>query len=687
MDAPELFYNRELSWLDFNQRVLREAQDKRTPLLERLKFISIVGSNLDEFFMKRIGGLKQQVSAGVTKRKLDGFTPEEELKAIRPRIVQMVQDQRACLMNEVLPALRKEGVYLLDYEELTPEQVEFVTEYYKKSLFPILIPLGVGPGQPFPFISNLSLSVAVRLRNPSNSEENYARVKVPQNRPRWLETGVANQFVPIEQVIAANLETLFMGMQIIESCFFRVTRSIELSRNEDEAEDLLELIEEELRSRQFAPIVRLEMDRTSSPLLQRWLKDELHIGEEDLYVVNGPISLRDMMELSKVDHPQLKDSPWKPVSHRVFWANDSLEEPEPVFSLIQRSDILVHHPYESFGTSVERFLREAVRDPQVLAIKQTLYRTAEHSPIIDALIQAAANGKQVAVLVEIKARLDEEKNIQWVRMLEKAGIHVTYGFPGIKTHSKTLLVVREEPDGIRRYYHIGTGNYHPGTANLYTDLSLLSCRDDIGEDIADLFNALTGHSNQREYKKLLIAPVNMRKRYTEMIQREIEHAKAGRKARIFAKMNQLEDREIIELLYKASKAGVQIDLIIRGICCLRPGLPEISENIRVMSIIGRFLEHTRIFYFHNDGEDEYYFGSADWMRRNLDFRVEAAVPVESPELKHELKEIIDIMLNDNRFAWDLLPDGTYKQRRPRSKSRTRSAHNILMERAMKHLPK
>lgn len=676
---PNLFINREISWLDFNQRVLHEAQDDRTPLLERVKFIAIVGSNLDEFFMKRVGGLKQQISAGVTKRKVDGMSPEEQLEAIRPRILDMIHQQRACLLNDIVPQLRENGIHILDYDQLAEEEREAIHETYKRSLFPILIPLGVGPGQPFPFISNLSLSVAVRLSNPNNPGDFFARVKVPQNRPRWLETGTPNRFVPLEQVIAHHLESLFPGMEIVEHCHFRVTRSIELNRNEEEAEDLLELIEEELRNRQFAPIVRLEIDRMASSVLQNWLKSELNIGDEDLYVVDGPIGLCDLMSLRKLDFPHLKDKSWKPVSHPVFQANDSLEEPESVFSLIRRKDILVHHPYESFSTSVERFLREAISDSRVLAIKQTLYRTAEHSPIIEMLKQAAANGKQVAVLVEIKARLDEEKNIQWVRTLEKAGVHVTYGFPGIKTHSKTLLVVREEAEGIKRYFHIGTGNYHPGTATLYTDLSLLSCRDDIGEDIADLFNALTGHSGQTDYRKLLVAPHNMRSRFDEMIDREIEHAKAGRRARIIAKMNQLEDPQMIRKLYEASQVGVKIDLMIRGICCLRAGVPNVSENIRVLSIIGRFLEHSRIFYFLNNGKEEYYLGSADWMRRNLDYRVEAATPIESREQQKELKTMLNLMLKDNRHAWDMQPDGSYRQRKPRSPKSMRSSHLQLME--------
>lgn len=677
-----LYINREISWLDFNQRVLHEAQDARTPLLERLKFIAIVESNLDEFFMKRVGGIKQQVVAGVTKRKMDGVSPSEELDQIRPRILQMVQDMRTCLMRDILPALEKEGIKILHYKELNRPQKKHVTSYYNQSIFPILIPLGVGPGQPFPFISNLSLSVAVRLREPNQTEDTFARVKIPTNRPRWVETGEPNQFVPIEDVIAAHLDRLFPGMKIMESCSFRVTRSIELNRNEDEAEDLLEMIEEELHNRQFAPIIRLEVDEQCSPLLKRWLIRELNIDEDGVYEVNGPISLRNLMQFINLDMPELKDEPWKPVSHPIIRNNDALENPESIFSLIKRHDILIHHPYQSFTTSVERFLSESVEDPSVLAIKQTLYRTAEHSPIIDALVRAAKNGKQVAVLVEIKARLDEEKNIQWVRMLEKAGVHVTYGFPGIKTHTKTLLVVREEDEGIKRYYHIGTGNYHPGTANLYTDLSLLSCRDDIGEDVADLFNALTGHSNQSDFHKMLIAPINMKKRFISMIEREARNARKGKPAYIIAKMNQLEDPMLIDALYKASRAGVSIDLVVRGFCCLRPGVQGESENIRVYSLIGRFLEHSRIFIFANGGNEEVYIGSADWMRRNLDSRVEAVTPIEDADIRRDIREIVDISLSDNRNLWEMDSEGRYTQRVPDSESQTRQTHSILMKQAL-----
>ncbi|MDP8242634.1 MAG: polyphosphate kinase 1 [Candidatus Hinthialibacter antarcticus] len=678
---PSKFFNREISWVDFNERVLHEALDSRTPTLERLKFIAIFSSNLDEFFMKRIGGLKRQLSAGITKRSPDGLTPHDQLDILRERTIDQVCRQRECLLNDILPSLEKHGVKILRFDQLTSQQKRKVNHEYKKSIFPILIPLGVGPGQPFPFISNMSLSIAVRLRPPGSQEVGFARVKIPTNRPRWLPTGVPNVFVPIEEVIAANLAGLFPGVKIIEQCSFRVTRSVDIDRKEDEADDLLELIEEELMHREFAQAVRLELDRSCSPAMQRILTEHMKLQPDDVYVVDGPLSLRDLMALGKLDYPELKDPAWKGPTHPAILRNDLSDEPRSFFSLIRERDIMVHHPYESFNTSVLRFLEEASNDKRVLAIKQTLYRTADDSPIIKALKRAAANGKQVAVLIEIKARFDEAANIQWVRTLEDAGVHVTYGFVGLKTHTKTLLVVREEADCMRRYVHIGTGNYHPGTANLYTDYSLLSCRDELGEDISDLFNTLTGYSRQTEYRKLLIAPANMRKKFERMIQREMNHAKKGKPARIIAKMNSLEDIQMIEWMYKASKAGVKIDLLVRGICCLKPGVEGLSENIRVISVIGRFLEHSRVFYFQNGGKEEVYIGSADWMRRNLDFRYEAIAPIEDAELKKELLDTLELFWKDNRKCWDLHPDGTYTQRTPGNEKEL-CTHTILMERVL-----
>ncbi len=679
---PVLYFNRELSWLEFNRRVLFEALDTRNPLLERVKFLGIFSTNMDEFIMKRVGGLKRQIAAGVLSRTIDGLTPREQLDRIHVEVKDMVKQQRNCLLNDMIPSLVEKGISVFNYKDLDRKQKNHVDAYFRRSVFPILTPLGVGPGQPFPFISNLSLSLGVMVRKPKSELPALARIKIPQNRPRWIPTGIANHFVPIEQVIAANLSDLFTGVEVLSSCAFRITRNADIERNEEEAEDLLELIEAELRHRRFAPVVRLEIESGVAPPIQEWLMTELAINEEDVNIVDGPLNLKDLMELYKLDFPHLKDKPWTPTIPPRLKNKGDDDAPISFFKLLPQGDMLVHHPYNSFAFSVQRFLQEAVQDPHVLAIKQTLYRTAGDSPIIRALVQAAENGIQVAVLVEIKARFDEANNIQWVRTLEDAGVHVTYGFVGLKTHTKTLLVIREEPTGIRRYFHIGTGNYHSGTANLYTDIGVLSCRRAMGEDLTDLFNFLTGHSMQDKYRKILIAPVNMRQRFLRMIRREISNQKKGGKGRIIAKMNQLEDQKIIDTLYDASKAGVEIDLIVRGFCCLRPGVPGLSENIRVISIIGRFLEHSRIFYFHNNGKDEIYFGSADWMSRNLDYRVEAIAPIEDPNLREELKSILEIMINDNRKCWDLMSDGTYIQRKPKDAKDERNSHEILMQRAM-----
>ncbi len=679
---PELFINRELSWLEFNRRVLFEALDSRNPLLERVKFLSIFSTNLDEFFMKRVGGLKRQIGAGVTRRTIDGLSPREQLDLIHSRVQEMVQQQRTCLLTDIFSALQAEGIVILPYKDLTKKQKAHVDAYFHRSVFPILTPLGFGPGQPFPFISNLSLSLGVMVKKPKCNSPAFARLKIPQNRPRWVSIGEPNQLVPLEQVIAANLDDLFPGVEVLTSCSFRVTRNADVDRNEEEAEDLLELIEEELRHRRFAQVVRMEIESSVEPLLLEWLTEELSLDEEDIYKVNGPLNLKDLMQIYKLDFPHLKDKPWKPTLPLVLRAMEDDEHPTSFFHLLSKGDLLVHHPYESFAGSVQRFLQEAAVDPKVLGIKQTLYRTANDSPIIQHLVTAAENGKQVAVLVEIKARFDEANNIQWVRTLERAGVHVTYGFAGLKTHTKTLLVVREEQEGVKRYFHIGTGNYHSGTANLYTDLGLLSCKREIGEDLTDLFNFLTGHSVQNKYRKLLVAPVNMRQRFLRLIRREMNNIKKGGQGKIIAKMNQLEDPVIIEELYNASKVGVQIDLIVRGFSCIRPGVPEMSENIRVMSIIGRFLEHSRIFYFFNNGKEDFYIGSADWMSRNLDSRVEAIVPIDDPALREELRAILEIKLTDNRKAWDQNSEGIYTQRRPKDAKDERNSHEILMLRAL-----
>lgn len=662
----ERFFNRELSWLEFNWRVLHEARDERTPLMERLRFLGIVGSNLDEFFMKRVGGLKRQIDAGVRMPSLDGRSPQEQLTEVRRVIIEMVREQRRCLLDVLLPKLREYNVFLLNYEELGEEDREHVRAFYLRSVFPVLTPLAVDPGHPFPFLSNLSMSLGVCLVDLDTGLQRFARVKIPTTVNRWVPLNKPYHWIPIEQVIANNLDSLFPNSKLLEVCYFRVTRNADIKRNEEEAEDLIALIEEELETRKTADVVRLEISESMSASMLQWLRAELEVDDEDIYRVPGPLRLSDLLAFGPVPIPELNYTPAPSITHPRLRCLDENNADKDIFEIIREGDLLVHHPYQSFRTSVLRFLETAANDPKVLAIKQTLYRTGEQSPIIEALIRAANNGKQVAALVEIKARFDEANNIEWVKVLEQEGVHVTYGLVGLKTHSKTLLVVRDDPDGLRCYFHIGTGNYHPGTARLYTDLGLLSCDPRLAEDLVHLFNHLTGGSAFKDYRQLLIAPINMRERFLAMIAREIEEHKPDSPGHIIAKMNALEDREIIEALYQASQAGVRIDLIVRGFCCLRPGVPGMSENIRVTSCIGRLLEHSRIFYFRNGGEEEFYIGSGDWMYRNLDTRVEAAAPILDPALRAELRAILDLYLADQRQTWELQPDGSYVQRQPSS---------------------
>ena len=697
----QYYFNRELSWLEFNYRVLHEALDSRTPLLERLKFTAIFSSNLDEFFMIRVSTLKEQVEAGVAKLTPDGRTPQQQLEEIEQRLRPMVAKQHENFEQQLRPQLAVLGVKLLNYTDLNQEQSLYCQRYFEKQVFPILTPLGVDPGHPFPHISNLSFNVAVVVKNQKTQEERFARVKVPDILPRFVKLPQElPQFdeaknvwtgIPLEQVIAHNLSSLFPGLQIQEYSFFRITRDADFPI-QDEADDLLLAIQQEIGKRYFKGFaVRLELQASASALVRESLMGGLNIGASDVYEVQGLMHLGDLMSFLALPLPEYKDAPWQPVVpprlraiSRLARAEDleHINEGNDFFSLIRRGDLLVHHPYESFSDSVELFITQAAVDPDVLAIKMTLYRTSGDSPIIKALIAAAEARKQVVALVELKARFDEENNIIWARKLEDAGVHVVYGLVGLKTHTKILLVVRREGEEIRRYVHIGTGNYNSKTAKLYTDLGLLSCREELGADLSDLFNFLTGYSEQKIYSKLLIAPVNLRDRLLAMIRREIEHSHQERSGKIIAKMNALVDPEIIATLYEASQAGVQIDLVIRGICCLRPGLSEVSENIRVISIVGRYLEHSRIFYFQNDGQEEIYLGSADWMPRNLDRRVEAITPVEEPSLVKRLKEILEILLEDNRYAWELQADGTYIQRHPQADESERSAQNIFMEMAL-----
>jgi polyphosphate kinase len=697
---PQYYFSRELSWLEFNNRVLHEALDDRTPLIERLKFLAIFSSNLDEFFMVRIAALKEQVEAEVIKLSIDGKTALEQLQMVGDRLPPMVLQQHQHFEQVLRPELAHNGIYILDYIDLSQEQRAYLRQYFEEQIFPVLTPLAIDPSHPFPYISNLSLNLAVIVKDQVTGEEYFARVKVPKVLPRFITLPVGTQVnlaqeqptvwaaVPAEQVIAHNLEALFPGMAIQEYYPFRVTRNADLDVEEDEVEDLMEAIEKELRKRRVGgSVVRMEVSSELPEAFRRLLIEEMELLPQDVYAVEGLLGLKDLMELMDIPLPALKDRVWKPATHLALKPvlETDVDEPasdrdETFFTVMRRQDLLVHHPYQSFTTSVQRFIEEAAHDEGVLAIKMTLYRTSGDSPIIKALIKAAENGKQVAALVELKARFDEANNILWARKLEKAGVHVVYGLSGLKTHTKLVLVVRREEGKIHRYVHIGTGNYNPKTARLYTDLGLFSARTELGEDLTDLFNYLTGYSRQSEYRKLLVAPVNLRDRMIEMIDREIQHCQAGRPGRVVAKMNALVDGRIIAALYRASQAGVQIDLIVRGVCCLKPGLAGISDNIRVMSLIGRFLEHSRVFYFHNGGEDQVYIGSADWMPRNLDRRVEAVVAVEQPDLLKDLQEILAIMLADDRQSWDLQSDGRYVQRQSRP-GHEQSAQTIFMDTA------
>ena len=649
------YLNRELSWLDFNARVLFEARDERNHLLERVKFLAIFAGNLDEFFQVRVAGLRQQVEAGKAARSPDGRTADEQLTAIRAQVLGLVADQAAIYLS-VRRELASEGIEIVEYSSV-PEHHEALRQRFLDEIFPVLTPLAVDPGHPFPYISTLSLSIAVGLRDPETGESHFARVKVPQILPRLLEVEPSH-FVLIDQIIEANLDALFTGMEIVEHHLFRVTRNADLALEEDDADDLLMAIEEELRRRRFGEAVRLEVERSMPEATRSLLLRGLGLGAQDCYEIRSMLDLTGLWEIADLDRADLKPPAWTPVTPLRLVPPDE-DEPADVFAAIRAGDILVHHPYESFTASVERFITQAADDPNVLTIKQTLYRTSGDSPIVQSLIRAAERGKQVVVLVEIKARFDEEANIIWARKLERAGAHVVYGLVGLKTHSKTALVVRREGGGLRRYVHIGTGNYNQRTARLYVDLGLLSCRAELGADVTELFNVLTGLSRQRQFRRLLVAPHSLRARFLDLVEREIGHASAGRPARIVLKLNAIVDVAVIEALYKASMAGVDIELIVRGACSIQPGLPGISERIRVRSIIGEFLEHSRIWSFENGGEREWYIGSADLMDRNLDRRVEAVTPIEDHEAQGRMTRIIDVMLADDRRSWQLQPDATW----------------------------
>lgn len=664
-----LFLNRELAQLAFFRRVLEEAQDERNPLLERVKFLAIVGSNLAEFFMVRVAGLKQQIQAGVVELSLDGLTPAQQLSAIRREALQLMNDARDCL-HHLLPQLDAAGIHIRDYNALTEEQKIAATHYFDQIVFPVLTPLAYDPGRPFPHISNMSLNLAVLVRDPKG-QEHFARVKVPNTLPRFVRipppvpTPSPDGSEPhdvwlvwLEQVIIAHLERLFPGMHIITAHPFRVTRDAEMIIQELEAEDLLETIERGVRERRFGSVVRLTIDPSMPEEIRNILIENLDLEPNDVYTLAPPLGSSDLMQLYALDRYDLKDPPFLPTIPAC------LEEEEDIFAAIRRQDILLHHPYDSFLPVIE-FLETAAHDPNVLAIKQTLYRVGRNSPVVEALLQAARNGKQVAVLVELKARFDEESNIEWAKALEREGVHVIYGLLGLKTHSKIALVVRREGEHLRRYVHLATGNYNPTTAQVYTDLGLFTCDDEFGADATDLFNYLTGYSAKKDYRQFLVAPINLRAGLAALIQREIEHQQKGGQGHLIFKMNALIDKEMIRLLYQASQAGVRVDLLVRGMCCLRPGVSGLSENIRVTSIVGRFLEHSRIYYFYNGGAEQVYLGSADLMPRNLDRRVEILFPVRDPRLIRQLRDhILATYLADNVRARVMCPDGTYKRLTP-----------------------
>lgn len=681
LDIAELYFNRELSWVDFNWRVLQQAVDRRTPLLERVRFLAITQSNLDEFVRKRVGGLKRQLEAGVRAISPDGRTPVEQLDLIRTAIREMQGAMTRTWTEHLLPALAGHGIVIRRHGELDGADKERLRAHFLDHIYPVLTPLAVDPGHPFPFISNQSLSLAIVLQHPERDGVQFARVKVPLNWGRWIELERPGHLLPVEDLVARHVDELFKGTTILSVHPFRVTRNADLGRDEDEAEDLLELISEELRERRFAPVVRLEVDSDMPRPVIELLKDELNIGDEDVYRVDGFIDFADLDRIADLDRPALRFAPWEPVvpPELVSAGEDSGRN---IFSVLEDHDLLVYHPYESFRASVQHFVEDAADDPQVLAIKLTLYRTSENSPIVQALIRAADAGKQVAVLVEVTARFDEANNIGWGQLLERAGVHVTYGLVGLKTHTKVTLVVREEGAGIRLYSHVGTGNYHATTARLYSDLGLLTSNRDVGLDLVRLFHYLTGHAPEQRYRALVVAPRDMRRTFEDLIAREITHRREGGEGRIILKMNAIDDIGMIQALYRASQAGVKIDLIIRGHTRLRPGVPGVSDNIRVVSIIGRFLEHDRVFYFRNGGDPDVLIGSADWRRRNLEERVEAVVRITDPGLRERLFGILTLALDDNRLAWDLQPDGHYTLRMPPEGGPVCDFHRSLMRDAV-----
>jgi polyphosphate kinase len=688
------FLNRELSWLDFNARVLTLAEDPNTPLLERAKFLAIFASNLDEFYMVRVAGLKRRLETGLPVEGPYGLTPREQLAAIAERTTALMSRHATCFTTIVEPALADQNVRIVRWVDLDAADRDRLRSYFREQIFPVLTPLAVDPAHPFPYISGLSLSLAVVVRDPDNGPELFARIKVPNNVPRFVSVNAPGRagimestdggprkarFVPVEELIAAHLGQLFSGMQVIEHHLFRVTRNAELEVDDDRDEDLLQALERELARRRFGPPVRLEVASTISDHVLDLLVRELDMHDEHVVRVPGLLDLARLWQIyDEVDRPDLKDRPFVPATHPQFAEG---ETPQSVFSRLRERDILVHHPYHSFSTSVQRFIEQAAADPNVLAIKQTLYRTSGDSPVVDALIAAARAGKQVVVLVELKARFDEQANIGWARMLERAGCHVVYGLVGLKTHCKIAMVVRQEGGHLRRYCHIGTGNYHPKTARVYEDFGLLTADPEVAGDLTDLFNVLTGYSRQTAYSRLLVAPHGVRSGIIERIEREVEHVRAGGKGIVQIKVNSIVDEEISDALYRASQAGVDVDLIVRGICTLRPGVPGLSERIRVRSILGRFLEHSRLLRFGNGGDDEYWIGSADLMHRNLDRRVEALVRITDPAAHAELNRVLAATTSPESGGFDLHPDGTWHRRNHSGPSSVDDVQELLLRRA------
>jgi polyphosphate kinase len=676
LDSPELYYNRELSWLQFNERVLALAEDQTLPLLERVKFLAIYASNLDEFYMVRVAGLHDQVDAGIDARGPDGLSPGDTIERIGERARELGRRHSRQWEGIVRPELSAEGIRVVDCSDCAGAELDAIDRQFSEQIFPVLTPLAVGPGRPFPYISNLSLSLAVWLRDPVSRTETFARVKVPKEvLPRFVPIG-SHTFVPLESIIARHLDQLFPGMEILRHDIFRVTRDADFTVS-DEADDLLRAVEDELRRRRFGEVVRLEVSSSMSPDMRAYLVEQLGIEEPQVIDVDGLLDLDDLWALYGVDgFRELRDPPWTPVTQPAFADPD--DGRTDVLAAMRASDLLVHHPYDSFASSVERFVQQAVADPDVLAIKMTVYRTSDDSELVPALIRAAERGKQAVCLVELKARFDERQNIEWARSLEEAGAHVVHGLPGLKTHAKALLVVRREGAGVRHYVHIGTGNYHAKTARLYEDFGLFTTDHDIAADVAELFNTLTGAARSPSFRKVITAPEDMRPWFLDQVRQTIEAHEAGEPAKIAMKLNSLVDARCIRALYEASQAGVEVEVNVRGICCLRAGVPGVSDNIRVVSVVGRFLEHARLYGFRRGSERLWWMGSADLMPRNLDTRVELLAPIENPALRDEIEDTLGLCLSDDTFAWELRPDGVWERRQ----GRTRSAHLALMERAL-----